>query len=71
MIRKGALMPAATVARRLGMHRSTVVRWVATGKLAGVCVPRRVRPGQRRRWYVYRSAYQLLLGDHVTPGDGQ
>lgn len=71
MRRRGALVAAATVARKLGRHPSTVVRWIRTGKVRGTCVPKTPEPGQRRRWYVYRTAYQELLGDQSAPDDGQ
>lgn len=63
MKRRGALVPAAVAARKLGVHRVTIIRWVKARKVAGVSVPRHPAPGQRRRYYVFRSALAELLSE--------
>ena len=53
----GALVSAGHAARRLGVTRRTIVRWIQSGKIAGVQIG--------TRWYVYRAVLHALLSPHT------
>lgn len=56
-------VPASIVARALGWHRRTVIRWIEAGHLEGGRFPDQ----PWGRWYVMRSAFEALR-DRGKPG---